>query len=508
MLKLVRICAFSFTLLRNPFMTTYPAADASVDQFKNKIQQRQARIGIIGLGYVGLPLALLYSEQKFAVTGFDIDARKVDTLAKGGSYIYRIAPEEIQAAKAQGFSATADYSLITAMDAVIICVPTPLNEYHEPDLSFITDTTHSIAPHLRAGQLVVLESTTYPGTTEEVMVPILEKENKAGLKAARDKAFSGKEFFVAFSPEREDPGNTTVARRDIPKVVGGLNPQASELAQALYGSIFNRTVPVSSPAAAEMTKLLENIYRCVNIALVNELKLLCLRMGIDIWEVIEAASTKPFGFHPFYPGPGLGGHCIPVDPFYLSWKAKEWDFRTRFIELAGEINTNMPYHVLSSVSGALNRQKKSVNGARVLVLGVAYKKDIDDLRESPSLTIIELLQKDGAQVSYHDPYFPFIGKGRKYDLQMKCADLKDLGTIRLRRHRDRPFRLRLQPYCAGSAADRRHPKCHPRNREHEDRALLEPGNSRTSRKSIAESVVFCMIVSRNLNLRRWHFVSH
>ena len=307
------------------------------------------------------------------------------------------------------------------MDAIIICVPTPLNEYHEPDLSFITNTTHAIAPHLRAGQLVVLESTTYPGTTEEVMVPILEKENAIGLKAARGDVFSGKEFLVAFSPEREDPGNTTVARRDIPKVVGGLNPQATELAQALYGCIFNRTVAVSSPAAAEMTKLLENIYRCVNIALVNELKLLCLRMGIDIWE------TKPFGFHPFYPGPGLGGHCIPVDPFYLSWKAKEWDFRTRFIELAGEINTNMPYHVLASVSSALNTHKKSVNGARVLVLGVAYKKDIDDLRESPSLTIIELLQKDGAQVSYHDPYFPFIGKGRKYDLQMTCADLNDLG---------------------------------------------------------------------------------
>ena len=406
-------------------MTTHSVADF-VDQVKNKIQQREARVGIIGLGYVGLPLALLYSEQKIRVTGFDIDSRKVDSLAKGASYIYRIAPEEIQAAKANGFSATADYSQLTAMDAIIICVPTPLNEYHEPDLSFITDTTHSIAPHLRAGQLVVLESTTYPGTTEEVMIPILERENKAGLKAARDGVFTGKEFFVAFSPEREDPGNTTVARRDIPKVVGGLNPQASELACVLYGSIFNRTVPVSSPAAAEMTKLLENIYRCVNIALVNELKLLSLRMGIDIWEVIEAASTKPFGFHPFYPGPGLGGHCIPVDPFYLSWKAKEWDFRTRFIELAGEVNLNMPYHVLASVSSALNTRKKSVNGARVLVLGVAYKKDIDDLRESPSLTIIELLQKDGAHVSYHDPYFPFIGKGRKYDLQMKCADLNNL----------------------------------------------------------------------------------
>ena len=406
---------------------THSAADASIDQFKSKIQQREARVGIIGLGYVGLPLALLYSEQKFRVTGFDIDSRKIEMLAKGASYIYRIAAEEVQAAKENGFTGTADYSRLTEMDAIIICVPTPLNEYHEPDLSFITDTTHAIAPHLRAGQLVVLESTTYPGTTEEVMIPILEKENKAGLKAARDEELTGKEFFVAFSPEREDPGNTSVARRDIPKVVGGLNAQATELASALYGSIFNRTVPVSSPAAAEMTKLLENIYRCVNIALVNELKLLSLRMGIDIWEVIKAASTKPFGFHPFYPGPGLGGHCIPVDPFYLSWKAKEWDFRTRFIELAGEININMPYHVIASVSGALNAHKKSLNGSRVLVLGVAYKKDIDDLRESPALTIIELLQKDGAEVSYHDPYFPAIGRGRKYNLQMKCAELTDLG---------------------------------------------------------------------------------
>ena len=408
-------------------MTNSSAATRSPDQLKSKIQQRQAKVGIIGLGYVGLPLALLFSDQRFAVTGFDIDQRKVDTLSHGGSYIYRIAAEEIAKAKSQGFSATSDYARLVDMDAVIICVPTPLNQYHEPDLSFITDTTHAIAPHLQPGQLVVLESTTYPGTTEEVMVPILEKENKSGLKAARATSTGEQEFFVAFSPEREDPGNTTVARRDIPKVVGGVNPQASELAGALYGAIFARTVPVSSPAVAEMTKLLENIYRCVNIALVNELKMLCLRMGLDIWEVIEAASTKPFGFHPFYPGPGLGGHCIPVDPFYLSWKAKEWDFRTRFIELAGEINTNMPYHVLASVGGALNGHKKSVNGARILILGVAYKKDIDDLRESPALTIIELLQKDGAVVSYNDPYFPFIGKGRKYDLQMKRTELKDLG---------------------------------------------------------------------------------
>jgi len=408
-------------------MTTYAAADTLFDQLISKIRQRRASVGIIGLGYVGLPLALLYSEQRFPVTGFDIDTRKVETLNRSGSYIYRIAAEEIRAARAQGFSATSDYSLLSKMDAIIICVPTPLDEHHEPDLSFITNTAHSIAPHVRAGQLVVLESTTYPGTTEEIMVPILEKENKTGLLAARGDQSKETEFFVAFSPEREDPGNTTVARRDIPKVIGGLNSKASELACTLYGSIFNRTVPVSSPAAAEMTKLLENIYRCVNIALVNELKLLCLRMNLDIWEIIDAASTKPFGFHPFYPGPGLGGHCIPVDPFYLSWKAKEWDFRTRFIELAGEINTHMPYHVLAAVVGALNRHKKPINGARILILGVAYKKDIDDLRESPALTIIELLQKEGAAVSYHDPYFPFIGKGRKYDLQMKCTDLKDLG---------------------------------------------------------------------------------
>jgi UDP-N-acetyl-D-glucosamine dehydrogenase len=374
-----------------------------------------------------LPLALLFSEQKFPVTGFDIDQRKVDTLDNGGTYIVRITPQEIAAAKAKGFKATADYSRLTAMDAIIICVPTPLNEYHEPDLSYITNTAHAVAPHLRAGQIVILESTTYPGTTEEVLVPILEKENKAGLKASRKGAAADSEFWVVFSPEREDPGNTEVARPDIPKVIGGLDSQASEIAAAFYGSIFHRTVPVSSPAAAEMTKLLENIYRCVNIALVNELKMLCLRMGLDIWEIIGAAATKPFGFHPFYPGPGLGGHCIPVDPFYLSWKAKEFDFRTRFIELAGEINVAMPYNVIASTISALNRQKKPINGSKVLVLGVAYKRDIDDLRESPALTIIELLQKEGATVSYNDPYFPFVGRGRKYDLQMKCAPLDNLG---------------------------------------------------------------------------------
>ncbi|HUK25579.1 MAG TPA: nucleotide sugar dehydrogenase [Terriglobales bacterium] len=407
--------------------TTSTVATTPFAELQSRIAARQARVAIIGLGYVGLPLALLYNEQKFPVTGFDIDQRKVSTLQDGGSYIYRIAAADIQQARRSGFEATSDYARLVQMDAIIICVPTPLNEYHEPDLSYITDTAKAIAPHLRAGQLVVLESTTYPGTTEEVLVPILENGNKHGLKAARGAGSGAHEFFVAFSPEREDPGNTSVARRDIPKVIGGLDGQANELASALYNAIFTRVVPVSSPAAAEMTKLLENIYRCVNIALVNELKLLALRMGLDIWEVIEAAATKPFGFHPFYPGPGLGGHCIPVDPFYLSWKAKEWDFRTRFIELAGEINISMPYHVLESVTRALNQRKKALNGARVLVLGVAYKKDIDDLRESPALTIIELLQKDGAQVSYNDPYFKSIGRGRHYDLQMKCAPLDNLG---------------------------------------------------------------------------------
>jgi UDP-N-acetyl-D-glucosamine dehydrogenase len=330
-------------------------------------------------------------------------------------------------AQSHGFSATADYAQIGEMDAVLICVPTPLDESRGPDLSFITETAQSIAPHLRAGQLIVLESTTYPGTTEDVLVPILEKANGKGLKAARAGSSDTDVFYVAYSPEREDPGNTTVARRDVPKVVGGLDERAADLATALYGTIFHRTVRVSSPAAAEMTKLLENIYRCVNIALVNELKLLSLRMGIDIWEVIEAAKTKPFGFQAFYPGPGLGGHCIPVDPFYLSWKAKEFDFQTRFIELAGQINTDMPYHVVSAVASALNDRKKALNGSSVLVLGVAYKKDIDDLRESPALTIIELLRKSGAAVSYNDPYFATVGKGRKYDLQMKCAPLEDLG---------------------------------------------------------------------------------
>jgi UDP-N-acetyl-D-glucosamine dehydrogenase len=398
---------------------------STLAELKQRVETRQARIGIVGMGYVGLPLALLFSNEQFCVTGFDIAADKVSILNHGGSYIVRILPAAIQEAQKAGFHATADYSEIAAMDAIIICVPTPLNEYHEPDLSYVTGTVQSIAPHIHQGQLIILESTTYPGTTEDVVVPILEKGNPIGLKVSRAPNEPG--FHVAFSPEREDPGNDTVARHDIPKVIGGCGPAAVELGSALYGSIFRRVVPVSSPAVAEMTKLLENIYRCVNIALVNELKQLCMRMGIDIHEVIDAARTKPFGFHAFYPGPGLGGHCIPIDPFYLSWKAKEYDFRTRFIELAGEVNTAMPYFVLEQTASALNEHRKSIKGSKVLVLGLAYKRDIDDLRESPSLTIIELLREKGAIVSYNDPFFPTVGRGRHYDLNMTNTPLDALG---------------------------------------------------------------------------------
>ncbi|UWZ81770.1 nucleotide sugar dehydrogenase [Occallatibacter riparius] len=396
----------------------------SLPELKQRIESREARIGIVGMGYVGLPLALLFSAERFRITGFDIAESKVETLNSGGSYIVRILPEHIQEAQRAGFSATSDYSEVASMDAVIICVPTPLNEYHEPDLSYVTGTVQSIAPYVRAGQLIVLESTTYPGTTEEIVVPLLEKGNPHGLKVARSVGDIG--LHVAFSPEREDPGNDTVARHDIPKVVGGCDPGAVELATAMYGSIFRRVIPVSSPAVAEMTKLLENIYRCVNIALVNELKQLCMRMGIDMHEVIDAAKTKPFGFQAFYPGPGLGGHCIPIDPFYLSWKAKEYDFRTKFIELAGEVNIGMPYFVIEQTAAALNDHRKAMNGSKILVLGLSYKKDIDDLRESPSLTIIELLRQKGATVFYNDPFFPHVGRGRHYDLNMENTPLDNI----------------------------------------------------------------------------------
>jgi UDP-N-acetyl-D-glucosamine dehydrogenase len=396
----------------------------SAEKQLQKIESRTAKIGVIGLGYVGLPLSLLLCEAGFTVKGFDIDEKKVAQLEKGSSYIFRIPETDILLARERGFRATADFEEIASQDVVILCVPTPLTSHREPDLSFIKKTAEAIAPWLRANQLVVLESTSYPGTTEEVLIPILNAGNKGSLTVSCNEQLAHDNvFYVAFSPEREDPGNNTVARCDIPKVVGGHDLVASRLASALYGSIFNQTVNVSSTQAAEMTKLLENIYRCVNIALVNELKILSLRMGINIWEVIAAASTKPFGFQAFYPGPGLGGHCIPIDPFYLSWKARESDFHTRFIELAGEINEAMPRFVVQSVSEALNTQRKALNGSKILVLGVAYKRDIDDLRESPSLEIIELLKKEQACVDYNDPYFPTVGHGRHYDLGMKCTSL-------------------------------------------------------------------------------------
>jgi len=410
-------------------VTTSPDVLPQIAQQRfDRLKSRTAKIGVIGLGYVGLPLSLLLSEAGFKVTGFDIDNNKVTDLEAGRSYIFRIPAEEIQSARGKGLSATSDFSHLSEMDAIIMCVPTPLTGHREPDLSYVENTAKAAAPWVREGQLVVLESTTYPGTTEELMIPVLEAGSTKGLKAQGpgEPAQHGV-FYVAFSPEREDPGNDTVARRDIPKVVGGHEEIATALAATLYEGIFTRAVRVSSTRVAEMTKLLENIYRCVNIALVNELKQLSLRMGVDIWEVIDAAATKPFGFHPFYPGPGLGGHCIPIDPFYLSWKAKEYDFNTRFIELAGEVNEAMPEHVVHAVGKALNQHKKAMNGSKILMLGMAYKKNIDDLRESPSLTIIELLREQGAEVLYNDPYFPTVGRGRHYNLNMTCTPLENLG---------------------------------------------------------------------------------
>ncbi len=398
----------------------------SIQEWLERVEDRSARIGIIGLGYVGLPLTLLFSEERFRVTGFDIDPAKVDRLNAGESYIHRIEPEHIRSARQTGFSATADFSHIAAMDAVLICVPTPLHEDHTPDMSYVVSTMEAIAPHLRAGQLIVLESTTYPGTTEEIVVETINRVGaERGVRVLREAADAAEldGVLVAFSPEREDPGNMVTPRREIPKVIGGVNAAASRAAAALYGTVFHRTVLMSSTAAAEMTKLLENIYRCVNIALVNELKQLCTRMGLDVWEVIDAASTKPFGFQPFYPGPGVGGHCIPVDPFYLSWKAEQYGFPTRFIELAGEVNESMPAYVVETTKMALERRGKPLDHASVLVLGLSYKRDVDDLRESPSLTIIDLLLSAGANVEYNDPFFPTVGRGRKYALNMLSTDL-------------------------------------------------------------------------------------
>ena len=387
---------------------------------------KKIEVGIIGLGYVGLPLALRFAEQGHQVKGFDTDPQKVAKLNAGQSYIQHIPAGRIAQFRSSGaFSATSDFAEIAGRDAVIICVPTPLDERYQPDLSYVEQTVRSVQPHLKREQLIVLESTTYPGTTEELVLPILEK---SGLKCPvqRDKhaAEPATDFYLAFSPEREDPGNKNFSLAQIPKVVGGTNAPSRRAAAALYGQIVARVVEVSSTQAAEMCKLLENIFRCVNIALVNELKMLCSRMGIDIWEVIESASTKPFGFMPFYPGPGLGGHCIPVDPFYLSWKAHEYDFSTRFIELAGEINTSMPYHVVNEIAAALNERKKSLKGSRILLLGVAYKKDVDDLRESPSLKIMQLLRARGAQLDYNDPYFATLHRMRHYDYSnMRSVEL-------------------------------------------------------------------------------------
>jgi len=382
-----------------------------------KIRNRQAHIGIIGLGYVGLPLVIEFCNADFRVTGFDVDPEKIEELKQGKSYIKHIDSSHITRHVSR-FKPTADFALLSEMDCIVICVPTPLNKYREPDMTYVFNTARTIAKHLRKGQLISLESTTYPGTTDEDMRAILEE---TGLKA-------GSDFYLAFSPEREDPNNKNFSTSTIPKVVGGYTPSCLEVALSLYESIIVKTVPVSSTKVAEATKLLENIYRSVNIALVNELKMLFDRMGIDVWEVIEAAKTKPFGFQAFYPGPGLGGHCIPIDPFYLTWKAREYDITTKFIELAGEINTYMPHYVVQKTVEALNNTGKSVRGSRVLVLGLAYKKDIDDTRESPSLKLIELLMNRGAKVDYNDPYAPKIPKTRKFKFTKESVPL-DADTL-------------------------------------------------------------------------------
>jgi len=364
------------------------------------------KIAVVGLGYVGLPLSLQFAQRGVAVVGLDVDAVKTDALRESKSYIRHISSGEIAAVVGNGlFDPTTDFARVAEVDAVIICVPTPLNKYREPDLSYVLETGKAIAPHLKRGVLVVLESTTYPGTTDRELRDVLE--DGSGLLA-------GKDFHLAFSPEREDPGNPDSKVAKIPKVVGGLTPACLEAAVALYGTAVDKVIPVSSCAAAEATKLTENIFRSVNIALVNELKMIYEKMGIDIWEIIAAAKTKPFGFMAFYPGPGLGGHCIPIDPFYLTWKAREFGMHTRFIELAGEVNASMPDYVIAKVVDALNRQGKAVRGSKILLLGVAYKADVDDIRESPSLVLIERLEALGAEVDYNDPYVPVIPVTREH----------------------------------------------------------------------------------------------
>lgn len=366
-------------------------------QVLKKIQNKTAKVGVIGLGYVGLPLVREFCRAGYNVIGFDVDPNKVKCLNSGKTYIKHLPASHFkQLIKQDKFLPTTDMKLLRKVDAILICVPTPLDKRFQPDMSYVVGTTETIAKHLRKGQLVALESTTYPGTTTEVMKPILDQ---TGLKLETD-------YFLAYSPEREDPGREDITTRQIPKVVGGAGPHSMKLAEALYSNVLDTVVPVSSCEAAEACKIVENVYRSINIALVNELKLIFDRMGIDVWEVINAAKTKPFGFQAFYPGPGLGGHCIPIDPLYLAWKARQYGRPTRFIELAWEINTHMPEHVINRVAAALNDHGKSVKGAKVLVLGLAYKKDVDDVRESPSVTLIELLQERGANVDYHDPFVP------------------------------------------------------------------------------------------------------
>ncbi|MFC1827023.1 nucleotide sugar dehydrogenase [Thermodesulfobacteriota bacterium] len=383
-------------------------------KLNDKIKQKEYLLGVVGLGYVGLPLSLTFLRKGISVLGFDLDTKKIDMLHAGISYIKHIPSDELSGFVEQDkFSATADFSRLNEPDVLLICVPTPLTQNREPDMQFIETTAHAIAEVLRPGQMIILESTTYPGTTVELLLPILEN---SGLAA-------GKDFALAYSPEREDPGNPKYNTAVIPKVVGGINDQSTCIACDFYNTALQTVVEVSSTQAAEMSKLLENIFRSVNIALVNELKILCHRMGIDVWEVIRASSTKPFGFMPFYPGPGLGGHCIPIDPFYLTSKAREYDFPTKFIELAGEVNTAMPYYVIQRVMDALNHRKKSINGSRILLLGLAYKKDVDDPRESPSFKLIELLQEKGAEVIYNDPHIPTIPTVRKYSFSMDSTEL-------------------------------------------------------------------------------------
>lgn len=396
----------------------------SINNLKSNIKNHQSIIAVIGLGYVGLPLVIRFSEEGFKTIGFDIDEDKVKKLNAGETYIKHIPEEKIAAVVKNGFKATSDFSQISNVDAIIICVPTPLGIHNEPDLSYIKNTLGAIKPYLKENQLLVLESTTYPGTTEEEIVPVIESIQNDSPDTNHQSRFTiGKNFFVGYSPEREDPGNKNYTTKTIPKVVSGYTKNCLELTKTLYDQIVDQTVPVSSPRVAEMTKILENIHRAVNIGLVNELKMVADKMDIDIYEVIKAAATKPFGFTPYYPGPGLGGHCIPIDPFYLTWKAKEVGMNTRFIELAGEINTGMPNYVVQKVGDALNAAGKSIKGSRILVLGLAYKKNVDDTRESPSLTIMEMLIKMGADVRYSDPYLPEAPKTRKFNFDLKSIDL-------------------------------------------------------------------------------------